>query len=170
MKYRYLKPACAMVLCLAWVATCSAAEPLAGLMACRGLADAVSRLACFDREAAALALVSPVAPAAQAAPVPMLDPQQKFGLSQSAIAAREAKAGSPSTEPSTIRAKLVQVAAGADGRLVFTLDNDQVWRQLGVEGELLARQGAGVTISRGVFGSYWFELDSGRGCKVTRLR
>jgi hypothetical protein len=54
--------------------------------------------------------------------------------------------------------------------VVFTLDNDQVWRQLAAEGDLLAKEGDAVTVSRGLLGSYWLQLKSGRGCKVTRLR
>jgi hypothetical protein len=69
-----------------------------------------------------------------------------------------------------IQAHLVTVGAGADGRMIFRLDNDQVWRQLLTEGDLLAKPGDAVTVSRGVFGSYWLEAPSGRGCKVTRLR
>ncbi len=51
----------------------------------------------------------------------------------------------------------------------MTLDNDQVWRQLVVEGDLLMKPGDAVTISRGVLGSYWLQTASKRGCKVTRV-
>ena len=54
--------------------------------------------------------------------------------------------------------------------MVFTLDNDQVWRQLNAEGDLLAKPGDVVTVSRGFLGSFWLQLANGRGCKVTRLR
>jgi hypothetical protein len=79
-------------------------------------------------------------------------------------------AGTRAADASKIEAHLAQVAPAADGRVVFTLDNEQVWRQLVAEGELLAKQGDAVTISRGWLGSYWLQLKSGRGCKVTRLR
>jgi hypothetical protein len=60
------------MLCLLWIAPCRAADPLAGLLACRTISDAAARLVCFDRETAALdaknAVPAAGAPAA-AAPV-----------------------------------------------------------------------------------------------------
>lgn len=100
----------------------------------------------------------------------MLDPQQQFGLSEHAVAAQEVAAGARSVPVSTINAHLSRFAIGADGRVIFTLDNDQVWKQLIPEGELLLKQGDTVTISRGWLGSYRLELSSGRGCKVTRVQ
>ncbi len=177
-----------------------ASDSLAGLLACRDLADAAARLACFDREAAALGpsrkaageaqaaaaapaaapliaatpgAAAPVAAAsapAAAHPAPALDPQQQFGLPERAVAAKEIAAGTRAADASTIEAHIVRLAREADGRMVFTLDNDQVWRQLIAEGELLAKPGDAVTISRGWLGSYWLQLKSKRGCKVTRLR
>ena len=46
---------CATVMGLAWLSLCQAADPPAKLLACRAIEDAKARLACFDREAAALA-------------------------------------------------------------------------------------------------------------------
>jgi hypothetical protein len=174
---------------LAWTAPCSAAGSLAGLLACRDLADAASRLACYDRESAALAPApkSPAAPPAGAASAttpsaaatstaasttahPALDTQQKFGLSEHTIAEREGTAGTRASGAIKIEAHIARVAPEADGRFAFTLDNDQVWRQLSADGDLLARQGDAVTISHGLLGSYWLQMKSGRGCKVTRLR
>lgn len=187
--------------CLAWIAPVRASETLAGLLACRDIADSAARLACFDREAAALArsrsvsvpaptppvaTTSPAAPAfaapagapAAAAPAatppehpaPALSPQQQFGLPEHAVAAKEVAAGTRAADATKIEAHLVQIAAGADGRFVFTLNNDQVWKQLLAEGDLLAKPGELVTISRGWLGSYWLQAKSGRGCKVSRLR
>jgi hypothetical protein len=53
---------------------------------------------------------------------------------------------------------------------VFTLDNEQVWKQIATQGELLAKQGDTVTISRGWLNSYYLQLDNGRGCKVQRVK
>jgi hypothetical protein len=190
------------VICLAWTAPCRASESLAGLLACRDLADSAARLACFDRAAAALAAspttsgfapplttkpasaspasTVPTVPTVPAAatpavtastkPVPALNPQQQFGLPEHAVAAQEVAAGTRAADVTKIAAHLVRIAPTSDGRLVFTLDNDQVWRQLLQEADLLAKQGDAVTISRGLLGSYWLQIKSGRGCKVTRLR
>jgi hypothetical protein len=192
------------LICLGAAGPVWADESLLRLLACRDLSDANARLACFDREAAALsstsaaplppssaasrpaaptsitpaaAVATPAAPvaapaavvAAPAQPAAVLDPQQKFGLAEKAIAAKEVAAGTRAPEASKIEAHITQLVPGADGRIVFSLDNEQVWRQLSAEGEMLAKQGDTVTISRGALGSYWLQIKSGRGCKVTRL-
>jgi hypothetical protein len=175
----------AAALSLAFAGTCGAADSMGKLLACRGIDDAAARLACFDREAAALASAAvahapsapvasppaapaPAAPAVATAPVP--DAKQQFGLPERAVAAQEVAAGTRPAEAKKIEAHVSRFAPGPDGRLVFTLDNDQVWRQLLSEGDLLMNPGDAVTISRGFLGSYWLQASNGRGCKVTRLR
>ncbi|HEY4772876.1 MAG TPA: hypothetical protein VIH50_07580 [Steroidobacteraceae bacterium] len=187
------------LVCTKW---CDAAEPLADLLACRDIAQAAARLACFDREAALLAPASQTAGSTHAAttaatpepaqpppaaavkltpaaaplvaattppPQPALDSQQQFGLSERAVAEREIAAGTRPSGISRIEAHIVRAAHASDGHLIFTLDNDQVWRQLETE-EILIKPGEAVTISRAMLGSYWLKMSSGRGCKVTRLR
>lgn len=179
----------ATLLCALCAAPCLAANPLDGVLACRNLTDAAARLACFDRETAALAQApaTPVAavpaaplaapPATAAAPAPpavpavALTPLQRFGLSDSAVAAKEVAAGAQAPKDSKMQAHIAALALVADGRTLFTLDNAQVWRQLEADGtDVMARLGEAVTISRGLLGSYWLQTKSGRGCKVTRLR
>jgi hypothetical protein len=167
------------LICLVWALPCSASEPLAEVLACRGIADSAARLACFDHETAALAsaAVPPTAAAGALRPkgaperaAPALDAQQSFGLNGTAIAATEEAAGARPPKVSKIEAHVSALALAGNGQTVFTLDNSQVWRQTESSGELLATLGEGVTISRGLLGSYWLQLKSGRGCKVTRLR
>jgi hypothetical protein len=179
------------MLCLVCAAPCWAADPLANLLACREVTDAAARLACFDRETAALArapalaatpVTGPAAPATNpvvpvttpATPTPVaapLTPEQKFGLSSTAIAAKEESAGTQAPKESKLQGRITALALAGDGRTVFTLDNSQVWRQLEADGtDVMARLGDPVTISRGLLGSYWLQLKTGRGCKVTRLR
>ena len=183
------------------VGCCAASEPIAHLLACRDISDAASRLACFDRESAALVGATRAAPAssgsASAAAVPRgtsspmnaerappsragarasppaaapLDAQRTFGLPEAGIVAREVAAGARAPDLSHISAHLIRIATAADGRLLFSLDNAQVWQTLAPGEELLARAGDAVRISRGFLGSYYLRLPSGRGCKVTRLR
>jgi hypothetical protein len=180
--------ACAAFLAIAGGTPSRGADSLSDLLACREVAESNARLACFDREAAMLApgaaalrapspAVSASAPAAASAGVathaPQTavppNPQQQFGLPAGTVAAQEVAAGRRPAEAVKIEAHVVRFAPGPDGRLVFTLDNDQEWRQLLSEGDLLAKPGDVVTISRGFLGSYWLETSSGRGCKVTRV-
>ena len=185
---------------------CAAAGPLDGLLACRALTDSATRLACFDRETAALAAtpaplaaVTPNAAASAAAPAapataatqgavapqsgstaaiaapparaaPVLDAQQSFGLSGSAIAAHEEAAGTRPQKLAKLEARVVALALAGNGRTVFTLDNTQVWQQIESSGDMLAKLGDSATISRGLLGSYWLQLKNGRGCKVSRVR
>jgi hypothetical protein len=181
--------------CLACAWPSVAAEPLAGVLACRSIIDSAARLACFDRESAALAAapeasiapapapaaaapgVIPTSPqtAAVAPPTPgasrpaPLNAQQSFGLSGSAIAANEEAAGARPAKAAKIESKVVGLSLTGNGRTVFTLENTQMWRQLESDGDMLAKLNDVATISRGLLGSYWLQLKNGRGCKVTRI-
>lgn len=187
-----------MTLSLLCIAPCLAAEPLAGVLACRAIADSTARLACFDRETSVLAAsasaagndavaalpaatsatantanaaaVSGAAAAPPAVSAPPLDPKQSFGLSGSAIAEHEEASGARPAKLAKIEARVVGLSLTGNGRTVFTLDNSQMWRQLESDGDMLARLGDTATISRGLLGSYWLQLKTGRGCKVTRIR
>jgi hypothetical protein len=163
-----------MILCLGVLGSvlilpAMAAGPLSELMACRKLSDASARLACFDREAAALdakpaALAAPVAP-----PQPVLDPKKQFGLPERTVITQEVAAGTRPSDAAKIEAHVVRLSSSADGRLILTLDNDQVWRQVVSSGEMLLKAGDAVTISRAMLGSYWLSAPTGRGCKVSRI-
>jgi hypothetical protein len=184
-----------LLVCICCALPCLAAEPLAGLLACRSISDSAARLACFDRETAALAsapaalAAAPNVPAAAttaataataaaaapatAAPAPAaqpLDPQQSFGLSGSAIAEKEEAKGARPAKLAKLESRVVGLSLTGNGRTVFTLENSQMWRQLESDGDMLAKLGDVATISRGLLGSYWLQLKNGRGCKVTRMR
>src|ERR1035438_4366123 len=149
-----------------WIGSSSlSAEPsTAALLACLEITSSASRLACFDRAAAALSAISgpvvPATPAAPAAPAPATGQAQHFGLSEKAIAANEVAAGTRATDVPNIEAHIIGLSQAAGGRIVFELDNGQVWRQLEPERDMLAKAGDAATISRGWLGSYWLELKS----------
>lgn len=164
---------------LAGMVPCRApADSLAGLLACRGIPRAAARLACFDRESARLVAArgraaddsAHAADNAILARKPSLEPRRTFGLPEGAIAAREISAGVRAKPLTHISARISSISHAADGRLLFALDNGQMWVELARDDALLARSGEGVKISRQLFGSYWMELQSGRGCKVERVR
>jgi hypothetical protein len=144
---------------------CLASGSLGALLACRGITASAARLACFDRESAALAAQAP--PAASRA----LDPQETFGLAPMTVAARAEAAAHAPKPLDSLTVHIVSVTKAADGREIFTLDNHQVWVQLIPDGSWLdASPGEPATISRGWLGSYWLRLASKRGFKVTRVR
>jgi hypothetical protein len=195
-----------------------AADPLAPLLACRALGDAEARLACFDRESAALAAApgeraatqaatppaakapaavastpSQAAPPAAAAatatptaatpgaaapaaatraattPTSSADVTANFGLAPGVITAKEEAAGTRPREPDRIEAHITSIAM-TSGRATFSLDNGQLWRELLSEGDLRAKPGDVVTISRGALHSYWLQVKSGGGSKVSRIQ
>jgi hypothetical protein len=154
-----------LIFCLVSALACWAAEPLGTLLACRALTDSAARLACFDRETAALAS----APAAGNAALGS-DAQQSFGWNGSAVAAHQEAAGARPQKLAKIEGRVVALALTGEGRTLFTLSNAQVWRQLESDGDILANLGDSATISSGLLGSYWLQLKNGRGCKVTRVR
>jgi hypothetical protein len=115
--------------------------------------------------------MTPATPSPATPTAPALTPEQKFGLSSSAIAAKEESAEAQAPKESKLQARITALALAGDGRTLFTLDNSQVWRQLEADGtDVMANLSDPVTISRGLLGSYWLQLKTGRGCKVTRLR
>jgi hypothetical protein len=187
-------PAYGGLVLMAALAPCHA-DPVSSVLACREIADGAQRLACYDRETAALApppraavaapalsaappvtvaapvtAAPPVAAATPAIPAPVgqEEAKQNFGLPESKIVAKEVAAGARPADVTRIEAHITALSL-TNGRAVFTLDNGQVWRQLLSEGDLLAKPGDGVTISRGLLHSYWLALKSGRGCKVARI-
>ena len=181
----------AMALMLARPA--QASQPLDGLLACRQIASSAPRLACFDRESAVVAAhvatntgrrppgsgppaktAEPGTPGAALAGSATgrgsaLDPVQTFGLPPGQILAREEAAQRAPRPLEHIEAHIVGLAAMGDGREIFTLDDNQVWAELEPDGDLYAKPGETVEISRGWLGSYMLRLKSRRSSKVTRL-
>jgi hypothetical protein len=132
-------------------------------------ASAASIPAAAPTSAAPVPAESPVQAAAAPAAIPASNAKENFGLSEGAVAKKEVDAGARPKELSSIDAHIVAVSVAGTGLATFTLDNGQIWRQLSAEGDLLAKPGEPVTVSRGVFRSYWLQTKSGRGCKVTRI-
>jgi hypothetical protein len=150
---------------LAAASPCWASGSLGALLACRGIQASAARLACFDRESAALA--AKPTPAASGS----LNPRDTFGLAPMAVAARAEAAVHAPKPLDSMTAHIMSVSRAADGREIFTLDNHQVWVQLIPDGNWLdARPGERAQISHGWLGSYWLRLPSDRGFKVTRVR
>lgn len=164
-----------------------ASQALEGLLACRTIPGRAARLACFDRESAAVAArmakTASSRPATAAAPAqasgpglagaahsPALDPLQTFGLPPEEILAREEAARRAPAPLEHIEAHIVMLANAGDGREIFTLDNHQVWKEVEPDGDLYAKPGEAVEISRGWLGSYSLSLKSRRSSKVLRLR
>jgi hypothetical protein len=155
-----------MALLAATAATAAGGGRLAEVLACRAIQSSPARLACYDRATAALqAAAKPAPPRARP-----LNPRKTFGLPEAVVAEKEVAAGVRAQPVTRLRTSIAGLSRTGDGRLVFRLSNGQVWRELLPSGELLARVGDPVVISRGWLGSYWLKLATGGACKVDRVR
>src|SRR5262249_13375933 len=151
------------------------------------------RLACFDREIAALSRgggsagvtskgaaakgaartgASAASAAAPVATAPSLTPEQKMGLSPEGIRKLEVEKGISPAEakpPQELVAHLASVSRNSAGRAMFTLDNGQVWRQSETQGSFEAHAGEAVKITRRAMGSFWLSTDTHNWTRVERV-
>jgi hypothetical protein len=63
----------------------------------------------------------------------------------------------------------VALREAAEGQLVFTLDNQQVWIQAEVKSRIQFAVGDVVHIEHGAMGSLWLAADKGRKTRVKRI-
>jgi hypothetical protein len=139
--------------------------PLDSLISCSQLTEDATRLACFDRE---IAEIRKSGGEPSKSPEAGPTPEQKFGFSGAQARALEPKPAQ--APPAAVHAQIMSVSEGANGRLIFVLDNSQTWQQIELEPDFSARNGQSVTISNGVLGSFWLSGDSHRATRVKRIR
>lgn len=132
---------------------------------CATLADAVARLACYDR------IFPPLIEAerASAAGKSTEELKAEFGLS-----VREVEERKPDAERAQridrIEAKVSSVRNIQGGQRVVSLDNGQVWQltEGGSKGPLSA--GDDITIRRALMGSFILVTQGGVGLRARRVR
>lgn len=133
-----------------------ASGSLEPLRTCSTQRDDITRLACFDREVAALLLPGPTAPEhLPAVGKPEAQPESQFGWSAAEArryANREAAPEPARLERLTARANKVQELA--NGRKRITLENGQVWSQIMSSEQIEVQTGDLVTIKPGMLGSF----------------
>jgi hypothetical protein len=178
----------------AGAALAAAQSPPAALQACTRISQDSERLACFDREVAALsghaatkapvgsAAANPAAAAAATTPADAhtggagagtaaapLTPEQKLGLSGEGVRTLEARQGIKTEKVKGLTAHITSVSRNASGRLVLTLDNGQVWRQAESRSTFEAGPGDVATISPGALGSFFLATNSHNWTRVERI-
>jgi hypothetical protein len=128
-------------------------DPLAdGLRRCAAEADQAKRLACFDALTAELPKVE----------------ADGFGLTTQIVRKRD-PAVPPHAEESVLPGKIVALRRDANGELIFTLDNQQVWMQTQAEPAKQFAVGEAVHIEHGAMGSLWLAADKARKTRVKRI-
>ena len=124
-----------------------------GLRRCAKEHDQTQRLACFDALAGSL---------------PQIE-ADRFGLTadikrqRDPVAVEEAK-------HEVISGKIVGLQQAPRGEWIFTLDNQQVWKQAEAKASIQFAVGEAVHIEHGAMSSLWLAADKGRKVRVTRLQ
>ncbi len=164
-----------------------------GILACANEKDVMVRLACYDREVAALvalppapaapppmAVVPSVAPQTDRAPVkadappPVVAataPQANVGNSTEPKPASEGVADFGYDQPvETITAKVVEIRKRPYGEMVMRLDNGQTWEQKHVDRRFKLSVGDTVTIKKGKVSGYRLSGSGNKTIQVTRRK
>ncbi len=172
MSHRLFWPTTAL-LGLSMVASLALAGSPGGRHPCASLADNTARLACYDdafgRPAEATSAAPAPAAAAPAAVAPEAKARQDFGLSEHDKRARAEKQGTP-TEPDSLSGKVASVGHRPTGELVVTLEDGQVWVEVGPSGGVVVKAGELVTIRRASLGSYMLVTPTHVGTRVRRVK
>ncbi len=148
----------------------------ARLTACARIAEDGARLACYDRLSAGLAPVAPAAPTADKTPSPPAAARSGADMPHRAAASGAADdfglPPKPAPRVSEDRRRTViiaEVRRTATGKLVFHMENGQVWRQVESKPMPPIRPGMTATVKKGVLGSYLLRV-ARQTVRVRRIR
>lgn len=153
---------------------------VARVYACRAISDATERLACFDREVAALET------AQTNNDVRIVDREQVrqarrglFGLSLPSLGSifggdgdeDEDGQAQPEEEGITfIESRIASIGGSAAGRRLLVLENGQQWEQIEPQRGRAPIAGAAITIRRAILGSYVATVEGRGTLRVMRIR
>ena len=154
---------------LAVTATQSVAHDVsAALASCRTEKDDALRLACYDREVGKPDQQSS-ATAATPAAAPQ-SPEDRFGY-RGVLAREESDRNKQETRNlSELVATVTEISKRADGTLVTTLDNGQVWAQNRPDSTFRLKIGDKVKIEPAALGSFLMISFAKRTARVTRIK
>jgi hypothetical protein len=123
-----------------------------GLRRCGRESDQTQRLACFD------ALLSSL---------PKIE-ADRFGMTADVAEKRNPGVFRPQ-QNEALTGKIVALREGAQGRLIFTLDNGQVWAQTEARPSIRFAVGDAVRLEHGSMSSLWLAADHDRKTRVKRI-
>jgi hypothetical protein len=157
-----------MAAMMAVPAATAAEGPDAALRACRGERDDSKRLACYDREVDRLGTQAASPGAAPAAPAPT--PEERFG--REAAMDREAaeREEQEARQLSELNATVTEIWTRADGLMVLTLDNGQIWKQARPDSLFRLKVGEKVKIQPAALGSFLLSGPTKRSTRVSRVK
>lgn len=136
------------------------------LMACRNIPAADQRLACYDRETAA------IDQAITNKDLFMVDKEKARAASRSLFGFSIPNFGGlfgNEGQIAQIDSTIARTGHNADGGWVITLSDGSVWSQTDDWPGFEARNGQKVTVKRGTLGSFWLSSPGKNGIKVKRV-
>jgi hypothetical protein len=136
------------------------------LIACRGITTADQRLACYDRETAA------ISQAIANKDLYMVDKEKARAAGRSLFGFSIPNFGGlfgGNDDLSQIDGTIARAGHNADGGWLITLNDGSVWTQTDDWPGFEARTGEKVTVKRGVLGSFWLSSPGKNGIKVKRV-
>lgn len=135
--------------------------------ACAAIGDDAERLACYD---SAVGRLKQAEATGEIRTVTRQDVEEvqrdSFGLSLPSLP----RLMGSNDEISEVTRQVERVSTAPDGGIIVTLDNGQVWQQIGTKA-LYLRDPAGqtATIKRAALGSYRMKIANGRTFRVRRV-
>jgi hypothetical protein len=123
-----------------------------GMRRCARETDQTRRLACFDALTDSLPKVE----------------ADKFGMTAQ-IAHKRDPSESYGSTGDVLAGKIRALQQAPHGELIFTLDNNQVWRQAEPSPNIRFSVGEAVRIEHGAMSSLWLVADHGRKTRVKRV-
>jgi hypothetical protein len=123
-----------------------------GVRRCARESDQTQRLACFDALASSL---------------PKIEADQ-FGMTADVAHQRNPGVSRPQ-QSEALTGKIVALREGAQGQLIFTLDNGQVWAQAESRPGIRFAVGDAVRLEHGAMSSLWLSADHERKTRVKRI-
>lgn len=136
------------------------------LMACRAIAAADQRLACYDRATTA------ISQAIATNDLVMIDKERARAAGRSLFGFSIPNFGGlfgSNGEVAQIDGTIKTAAHNADGGWLITLNDGSVWTQTDDWPGLDARPGKKVIVKRGMLGSFWLSIPGQNGIKVKRV-
>lgn len=139
------------------------------LVACKNIADAQQRLACFDTKVAALET------AQTSNQLVIADREQVrearrglFGLSLPRIKLFDGKA-EKGDNVDQIEATIASVRQLRSGKMLIKLDDGALWQQTEIKSMRTPKNGDTIVVKRGSLGSFVAKVNDGRAFKVKRI-
>lgn len=146
----------------------AAKDPGASLRACRAEKDDAQRLACYDREVDRLGTQAASPGAAPAAPAQT--PEERFGRTGAMNREESDRKELESRDLSELHATVTEIWTRADGLMVLTLDNGQIWKQVRPDSLFRIKAGENVKIQPAALGSFLLSGPTKRSTRVSRVK